>query len=179
MSIDKSWLSLPTLSARVQLGACYTGRTISGEESRHKLCAYYTSHSSCVSTPQEQNTRMCWHKGCQHITDGNLEYTLVSRNGFLWEPQISSIIYCVNERPEKWHKDISTVPFPSVLEGWKLCLYVYMHVCTCILCPKTQVSLAKSQDMVGLYLHTVPFDAELMEWNAGYEAAGLSSSLCC
>lgn len=76
-------------------------------------------------------------------------------------------------------KNCLKISFPSVLESLKLCLYVYMYVCTCILCPKTQVSLAKSQDMVGLYLHTVPFDAELMEWNSGCEAAALSSSLCC
>lgn len=62
------------------------------------------------------------------MTDGTLEYTLVSRNGFPWEPQINSIIYCVNKRPERWHKHISTKSFPFSFGGLKA-LYVSVYVC--------------------------------------------------
>lgn len=66
------------------------------------------------------------------MTDGTLEYTLVSKNGFPWELQINSIIYCVNKRPERCHKDISTKTFPlsfGVLKAMYVSEYVcmYMH----------------------------------------------------
>lgn len=88
--------------------------------------------------------------------------------------QINSIIYCISERSERWHNDISTEP--SLLSpGGLKAVYVYTY----IPCPGSWVSLAKSQDMVGLSLHTDPFDPGLMEWNSRCDAADFLLSLCC